>query len=50
MPEKLTDNEIVVITDTIMIIEDLRNRTQYLDTQTFSLLVELRDALEMFDL
>ena len=50
MPEKLTDSEIVVITDAIIIVEELRNRTQYLDSQTFSLLLELRDALEMFDL
>ena len=50
MPEKLTDSEIAVITDALIIVEELRNRTQYLDPQTFSLLLELRDALEMFDL
>ena len=49
MPEKLIDNEIAVITDAINIIEELRDRTQHLDPKTFSLLLELRDALEMFD-
>ena len=50
MLEKLTDNEIIVITDAILVLEDLRDRTKHLDAQTFNLLIELRDALELFEL
>lgn len=47
---KLNDREVMVITEAIDSIQELRLKYTYLDSKTISILVELKEALEKFDL
>ena len=47
---KLNDREIQVITEAIDSIQELRLKYTYLDSKTISILVELKEALDKFDL
>lgn len=50
MPEKLTDNEIEILTEVVDIIENIRQKYNHIDPQTYALLKELEQALLLFDL
>ena len=50
MNNKLTDEEVITIAAAIDILRDLRDREEFLDTKTYSLLSELQAALDLFDL
>ena len=47
---KLNDREVMVITEAIDSIQELRLKYTYLDSKTISILVELKEALDKFDL
>jgi hypothetical protein len=47
---KLNDKEIMVITEAIDLIQELRLKYTYLDSKTISILVELKETLDKFDL
>ena len=47
---KLNDREVMVITEAIDSIQELRLKYAYLDPKTISILVELKEALDKFDL
>lgn len=50
MPEKLTEEEIAIFTEVIDIIENMRQKYNHIDPQTYALLKELEQALHSFDL
>ena len=50
MNNKLTDEEVITIAAAIDILRELREREEFLDTKTYSLLYELRYILELFEL
>ena len=47
---KLDDKSIQIITEATDLIQELRLKYTYLDPKTFSLLLELKEALDKFDL
>lgn len=47
---KLNDKEIVIVTEAIDLIQELRLKYAYLDSKTISILVELKETLDKFDL
>ena len=47
---KLDDKSIQAITEAIDSIQELRLKYAYLDPKTISILVELKEALDKFDL